>query len=106
MATCSLKECTDDRDTSQHVSSLVGILTRVNPKNLFNLPLPIVQFVLFAISTGNSVSFSSYVLRAATGDSHNGSWLNRGIAVVAISGKEAPPWRRAYQDPFSTVLFY
>lgn len=105
MATCSLKECTDDRDTSQHVSSLVGILTQVNPKSLFNLPLPIVQFVLFAISTGNSVSFSSYVLRAVTGDSHNGSWLNRGIAVVAISGKEAPPGAAHTKTRSSTVLF-
>ncbi|KAK0621216.1 amino acid permease-domain-containing protein [Bombardia bombarda] len=48
---------------------------------------PEVQFVLFAISTGNSISFSSYLLRAATDnqDPQSGSWLNRGIAVAAIS---------------------
>jgi phosphatidylinositol 4-kinase B len=44
-----------------------------------------VQFVLFAVSTGNSISFSTYILRAATLDGQNGSWLNRGIAVAAIS---------------------
>ncbi|KAL2270446.1 hypothetical protein VTJ83DRAFT_2630 [Remersonia thermophila] len=44
-----------------------------------------VQFVLFAISTGNSISFSSYLLRAATGDAQDGSWLNRGIAMAAIT---------------------
>lgn len=46
------------------------------------------QFVFFAISTGNSISFSSYMLRAARQDQDpmNGTWLNRGIAVVAISG--------------------
>jgi len=41
--------------------------------------------VLFAVSTGNSISFSSYVLRAATDDAQEGSWLNRGIAVAASS---------------------
>ncbi|KAL1875908.1 hypothetical protein VTK73DRAFT_9763 [Phialemonium thermophilum] len=44
-----------------------------------------VQFVLFAISTGNSISFSAYILRAATGDAHNGSWMNKGISIAAIS---------------------
>lgn len=44
-----------------------------------------VQFVLFAISTGNTISFSSYLLRAATGDAQDGSWLNRGIAVASIT---------------------
>lgn len=45
-----------------------------------------VQFVLFAISTGNSIVFSSYLLRAATGDAEDGSWLNRGIAIGVITG--------------------
>jgi phosphatidylinositol 4-kinase len=51
-----------------------------------------VQFVLFAISTGGSISFSSYLLLAmsetapdGTRSSQDGSWLNRGIAVVAVS---------------------
>ncbi|KAL2164066.1 hypothetical protein VTH06DRAFT_3280 [Thermothelomyces fergusii] len=45
-----------------------------------------VQFVLFAISTGNCISFSSYLLRAATQKQpEDGSWLNRGIAVAAIT---------------------
>jgi len=44
-----------------------------------------VQFVLFAVSTGGSVVFSSYVLLAATGDAQSGTWLNRGIAIVAVS---------------------
>lgn len=44
-----------------------------------------VQFVCFAISTGNAISFSSYILKAATLDARNGSWLNRGISVAAIS---------------------
>ncbi|KAK4135481.1 amino acid transporter [Trichocladium antarcticum] len=44
-----------------------------------------VQFVLFSISTGNSIIFSSYVLRAATLNAQDGSWLNRGIAVGAIT---------------------
>lgn len=43
------------------------------------------QFVLFAISTGNSISFSNYILRAATGEAQDGSWLNRGISVAAIT---------------------
>lgn len=43
------------------------------------------QFVFFAISTGNAISFSSYMLKAATLDAKNGSWLNRGISVAAIS---------------------
>jgi hypothetical protein len=46
-----------------------------------------VQFVLFAISTGNSISFSSYLLRAASLDAQDGSWLNRGIAIATITGK-------------------
>jgi hypothetical protein len=46
-----------------------------------------VQFVLFAISTGGSVSFSSYILRAITYDAQDGSWLNRGIAIAAITGQ-------------------
>jgi amino acid transporter len=44
-----------------------------------------VQFVLFAVSTANSISFSSYILKAATNDAENGSWLNRGISVAAIT---------------------
>jgi len=44
-----------------------------------------VQFVLFAVSTGNSISFSSYFLRAVTGNATEGSWLNRGIAIAAIT---------------------
>jgi len=44
-----------------------------------------VQFVLFALSTGGSISFASYILKAATGDSQDGSWTNRGIAVAAVS---------------------
>jgi hypothetical protein len=54
-----------------------------------------VQFVFFAISTGNSISFSSYILKAATTDAKNGSWLNRGISVAAISSKT-----RHAQAPF------
>lgn len=45
-----------------------------------------VQFVLFAVSTGGSIGFSGYILKAATSDAQVGSWLNRGIAVAAISG--------------------
>lgn len=41
--------------------------------------------MLFSISTGNSIIFSSYVLRAATLNAQDGSWLNRGIAVGAIT---------------------
>ncbi|KAK4172576.1 putative permease [Triangularia setosa] len=63
-----------------------------------------VQFVFFAISTANSISFSSYLLRAARGSSGNEDyrpsqqlqpnindpederqWLTRGIAVAAIT---------------------
>jgi amino acid transporter len=44
-----------------------------------------VQFVLFAISTGNSISFSSYLLRAATRLPQDGTWLNQGIAIAAIT---------------------
>ncbi|KAB5558261.1 phosphatidylinositol 4-kinase-like protein [Coniochaeta sp. 2T2.1] len=44
-----------------------------------------VQFVLFAVSTANSISFSSYILKAATDDAQNGTWLNRGISVAAIT---------------------
>lgn len=46
-----------------------------------------VQFVLFAISSGNSISFSNYFLRAATGDAQDGTWLNRCIAVAAVTGE-------------------
>jgi phosphatidylinositol 4-kinase len=46
----------------------------------------IVQFVLFAISSAGSISFSSYILQAATLDAQTGSWLNRGIAIAAITG--------------------
>ncbi|KAK3368223.1 amino acid permease-domain-containing protein [Podospora didyma] len=47
-----------------------------------------VQFVLFAISTGNSISFSSYLLRAITPEqeSKDGTWLNKGVSIAAISG--------------------
>lgn len=48
-------------------------------------PYP-VQFVLFAISTGGSISFASYLLRTITGDAKEGEWINRGIAVAAVSG--------------------
>ncbi|KAK4188704.1 putative permease [Podospora australis] len=57
-----------------------------------------VQFILFAISTGGSISFSSYLLRAALGtsesenkenplreDSPARGWADRGIAVAAIT---------------------
>ncbi|KAK4123261.1 hypothetical protein N657DRAFT_672263 [Parathielavia appendiculata] len=44
-----------------------------------------VQFALFAISTGNSISFSSYLLRAATLNAQDGSWLNRGISIAAVT---------------------
>ncbi|KAL2156535.1 hypothetical protein VTH82DRAFT_1280 [Thermothelomyces myriococcoides] len=45
-----------------------------------------VQFVLFAVSTGNAISFSSYLLRAITAsDPEPGSWLNRGLAVATIT---------------------
>jgi phosphatidylinositol 4-kinase len=47
--------------------------------------------VLFAISTGNSIAFSSYLLRAATDDDQNGTWLNRGIAIAAITGASSIP---------------
>ncbi|EAQ91425.1 hypothetical protein CHGG_03360 [Chaetomium globosum CBS 148.51] len=43
------------------------------------------QFVLFAISTGNSISFSSYLLHAATKSSQEGTWMNQGIAIAAIT---------------------
>lgn len=46
-----------------------------------------VQFVLFAVSTANSISFSSYILKAALNDAKNGTWLNRGISVAAITGR-------------------
>lgn len=48
------------------------------------------QFVFFAISTGGSISFASYILRAATDDAQDGSWMNRGIAIAAVTGK--PPF--------------
>ncbi len=51
------------------------------------MPFNAVQFVLFAISSGGAISFSDYILEAAGSDSGSGSWLERGIAVVAISGK-------------------
>ena len=41
--------------------------------------------MLFAISTAGSVSFSTYVLKAATGSSQDGTWLNRGIAVGTLT---------------------
>ncbi|KHE80667.1 hypothetical protein GE21DRAFT_4025, partial [Neurospora crassa] len=59
-----------------------------------------VQFILFAISTVGSVSFSSYLLRCVLGSpdttttggtaqedatKYEGTWLNRGIAVAAIT---------------------
>ncbi|KAH6624242.1 phosphatidylinositol 4-kinase-like protein [Chaetomium sp. MPI-SDFR-AT-0129] len=44
-----------------------------------------VQFVLFAISTGNSISFSSYLLQAATGTPQENTWLNVGIAIATIT---------------------
>jgi hypothetical protein len=44
-----------------------------------------VQFVLFAVSTAGSVSFSTYILRAATGDPQDGSWLNRGLAALTVT---------------------
>lgn len=69
-----------------------------------------VQFILFAISTAGSISFSSYLLRCVLGRSafsttgsrggggdgmgqeaqeeatkYDGDWLNRGIAVAAIT---------------------
>jgi len=44
-----------------------------------------VQFVFFAISTAGSISFSTYILKAATGFSQDGTWLNRGIAVATLS---------------------
>ncbi|KAK4039914.1 amino acid permease-domain-containing protein [Parachaetomium inaequale] len=56
------------------------------PRYLATCVFAVVQFVFFAISTGNSISFSSYLLRAATGDeAHDGDWLNRGIAIAAIT---------------------
>lgn len=48
------------------------------------------QFVLFAISTGNSISFSSYLLQAATGTPQENTWLNVGIAIATITGNEPP----------------
>ncbi|KKA28283.1 hypothetical protein TD95_001846, partial [Thielaviopsis punctulata] len=44
-----------------------------------------VQFVLFAVSTGNCISFSSYILYAATDDTHERSKLSRGIAVAVMT---------------------
>ncbi|KAL2886617.1 High-affinity methionine permease [Ceratocystis lukuohia] len=49
-----------------------------------------VQFVLFAVSTANSVSFSSYVLVAAASNTEIdsakvGSWTNRGISVGIVT---------------------
>jgi hypothetical protein len=83
----SWKECIGGRGTWQLAFSQVSLQSLfmfwrgVIDEN--NTP---VQFVLFAVSTGNSISFSSYILRAATLSSYNGSWLNRGIAVAAITG--------------------
>lgn len=47
--------------------------------------------MLFAISTGNSISFSSYLLHAATRGSQEGTWKNQGIAIAAITGEFMPP---------------
>ncbi|KAH8878577.1 amino acid transporter [Thozetella sp. PMI_491] len=44
-----------------------------------------VQFVVFAISSGGAISFSGYLIKAATGEPQAGSWLNRGIAVAAVT---------------------
>ena len=46
-----------------------------------------VQFILFAVSTGNSISFSSYLLKSIdpSFDSRESSWSNRGVAAGAIS---------------------
>ena len=53
------------------------------------------------MSTAGSISFSSYLLRAITKQSHNGSWLNRGIAVAAISGRGSP-----ISFPLSPFFFF
>ncbi|KAJ2907218.1 amino acid transporter [Zalerion maritima] len=46
-----------------------------------------VQFILFAVSTGNSVSFSSYLLKAINPDfnSLDASWTGRAVAAAAIT---------------------
>ncbi|KAK4212393.1 phosphatidylinositol 4-kinase-like protein [Rhypophila decipiens] len=46
-----------------------------------------VQFVLFAVSTGGSISFSLYLLRAASSDGQvpSSSWIPRVISVAAIT---------------------
>lgn len=44
-----------------------------------------VQFILFAVSTASSIAFASYILKAATHKSQDGTWLNRGIAAAAIT---------------------
>ncbi|KAL1895539.1 hypothetical protein Cpir12675_003177 [Ceratocystis pirilliformis] len=49
-----------------------------------------VQFVLFAVSTANSVSFSSYILVAVAGNTDIksakvGSWANRGMSVGIVT---------------------
>jgi hypothetical protein len=49
-----------------------------------------VQFVIFAVSTANSISFSTYFLKAVTLGSQDDTWLNRGVAVAAISGEFEP----------------
>jgi len=43
--------------------------------------------VLFAVSTGGSISFASYLIKAASSDGKvtSGSWLARGISIAAIS---------------------
>lgn len=44
-----------------------------------------VQFVLFAISTAGSISFSSYMVLASNPDSTPDAWTIRGGAIAAIS---------------------
>ncbi|KAK5663901.1 hypothetical protein OQA88_112 [Cercophora sp. LCS_1] len=45
-----------------------------------------VQFVLFAISTAGSISFSSYMMVAANPDATPDPWVTRGVAMTAITG--------------------
>jgi len=44
-----------------------------------------VQFILFAISTAGSISFSSYMMLASHPDSTPDPWATRGVAISAIS---------------------
>ncbi|KAK0645905.1 amino acid permease-domain-containing protein [Cercophora newfieldiana] len=44
-----------------------------------------VQFVLFAISTAGSISFSSYMMIASNPDATPNAWTTRGVAIAAIS---------------------